>query len=164
MAAPSGEKTNTDVGLDPAATEAICSALNGYLADLHVLYTKLHNFHWNVEGRAFFTLHETLETLYDAVHQEIDDVAERALKLGHRPLASLADYVKAATLKEVPSKAYSGAELVDILLEDYRHLVKSLRETINLAGEHGDEGTADDAVGMLKDKEKAIWMLTAYKS
>ncbi len=155
-------KTRTNVGLEPAATEAIAQALNGYLADLHVLYTKLHNFHWNVEGEAFYTLHEVLEGLYDAVHAEIDDVAERVLKIGHRPLASLADYMKNAGLHEEPSRAYKGTELVEILLKDYQHLVHSLRETINLAGEHGDEGTADDAVGMLKDKEKAIWMLTAY--
>ena len=155
-------KTQTDVGLDPAATEAIAKALNGYLADLHVLYTKLHNFHWNVEGQSFYTLHEVLEGLYDTVHAEIDEVAERIVKIGHRPLASLADYVKTASLHEEPSRAYHDKELVEILLKDYQHLVHALRETINLAGEHGDEGTADDAVGMLKDKEKTIWMLTAY--
>ncbi|TVQ37570.1 MAG: DNA starvation/stationary phase protection protein [Spirochaetaceae bacterium] len=164
MTATSGEKTRTDVGLDAAATEAVCKSLNGYLADLHVIYTKLHNFHWNVEGPAFYTLHEVLETLYDAVHAEIDEVAERVLKLGHRPLASLADYTKAASLHEEASRSYSGKELVDILLKDYQHLAHSLRETIELAGGHGDEGTADDAVGMLKDKEKTIWMLTAYNS
>lgn len=162
MQAISGAKTNTEVGLTPEATEAVAAGVNRYLSELHVLYGKLHNFHWNIEGDSFFTLHETLQELYEAIAEEIDEVAERALKIGHRPLSRLADYVATAGLEEAESRSYTGREVAEMLIADYRSIVSVLRDLTKLAQEHGDEGTADDAIGWLKDKEKTIWMLTAY--
>lgn len=159
-----GQKTGTDVGLANEATETVAAGLNRYLSELHVLYGKLHNFHWNIEGESFYTLHEELQSLYEAVAEEIDDVAERALKIGHRPVARLADYVAAAQLEEAESRRYAGQEIANTLINDYRYIVSVLRDLIKLAQQNGDEGTADDAVGWLKDKEKATWMLTAYVS
>ena len=164
MQATDGQKTRTDVGIAPEATEAVASGLNRYLSELHVLYAKLHNFHWNIEGESFFTLHEELQSLYEAIAEEIDDVAERALKIGHRPLGRLSDYLAHATISEVESRRYSGQEIAEVLIADYRAIVGVLRDLIALAGDHGDEGTADDAVGWLKEKEKTIWMLTAYNN
>lgn len=157
------EKTKVKVGLNESGVDAITGKLNQYLANLHVLYTKLHNFHWNVEGPSFYTLHEKIEELYEATAEEIDEVAERVLKLGRRPLASLADYSKNATLGEHESRGYTGTEVADTLIADYQSLIAELRETIAVAQDHDDEGTADDAVGMLKDKEKQLWMITAYR-
>ena len=159
-----GRKTRTDVGLAADATESIAEGLNRYLSELHVLYAKLHNFHWNIEGESFFTLHEQLQSLYEAVAEEIDDVAERALKIGHRPLSRLADYTEAAQITEAESRRYTGQEIAEALVKDYRYIASVLRDLIKLAQDHGDEGTADDAIGWLKDKEKTIWMLTAYAS
>lgn len=156
-------KTKVDVGLGDKAADAVAQELNTYLADLHVLYTKLHNFHWNVEGPSFYTLHEQIEELYEATADEIDEVAERVLKLGRRPLARLADYTSNARLSEVESRGYTGTEIADALIADYKSLIASLRQTISVAQEHGDEGTADEAVGLLKDKEKQLWMVTAYR-
>ncbi|MFP4068341.1 MAG: Dps family protein, partial [Spirochaetaceae bacterium] len=144
------------------ATTAIAAGLNRYLSELHVLYTKLHNYHWNIEGNSFYTLHEELQKLYEAVAEEIDEVAERALKIGHRPLARMSDYLESAELSESESRGYEGGEVASTLIGDYRFLTDNLRELIRRAQEHGDEGTADDAIGWLKDKEKAIWMLSAY--
>ena len=81
------EHTKVDVGLSKQAVEEITTHLNKYLSSLNVLYTKLHNYHWNIEGEHFFTLHEVLEGLYNAVHEETDEVAERILKIGGRPAA-----------------------------------------------------------------------------
>ncbi|MFP4430637.1 MAG: Dps family protein [Spirochaetaceae bacterium] len=156
-------KTKTNVGLNDAATEAISDKLNQYLGNLHVLYTKLHNFHWNIEGGSFYTLHEELQAMYEAVAAEIDEVAERVLKIGRRPLARMADYLEVATLKEIDSNAYTGQEIADHLISDLQVLITQLRETITLAQDHGDEGTADDAIAFLKEREKAVWMLTAYR-
>lgn len=155
--------TKVQVGLNEAAVEAVSQQLNQYLANLHVLYAKLHNFHWNVEGDAFFPLHEVLQERYEALAEEIDDVAERLLKIGRRPLTRLADYVDHAELAEAESRAYSGREVAEHLVADYQTLIQGLRETIAVAQEHGDEGTADDAIAMLKDKEKQLWMFTAYR-
>lgn len=157
-------KNNVDVGLSSEACDAIAGSLNRYLAELSVLYQKLRNYHWNVEGESFFTLHEVTEELYGAVAGEIDEVAERILKLGRRPLARFADYVQESGIAEAESKGVSAAHVAEALIGDYRHLANSLRETIKIAQQHEDEGTADDAVGMLKDKEKQIWMLTAFRS
>jgi starvation-inducible DNA-binding protein len=157
------EKTKVKVGLSDEAVDAVTKHLNQYLADLHVFYGKLHNFHWNIEGPSFYTLHEKIEELYDGVAEEIDEVAERILKLGRRPLARLEDYVKVSNLKEIESRGYTGTEVADELIADFKTLIAGLRETISVAGDQGDEGTADDAVGMLKDKEKALWMITAYR-
>jgi starvation-inducible DNA-binding protein len=151
------------VGLEGAGVDEIVNHLNGYLADLHVFYAKLHNFHWNVEGQAFFPLHEVLQERYEALAEEIDEVAERVLKLGRRPLTKLADFVRHAQLEEAESRGYSGQEVAEEICSDLSTLIDGLRETIEVSQEHGDEGTADDAIAMLKDKEKQLWMFDAYR-
>ncbi len=145
-----------------ANTENVAKLLNGYLANLHVLYTKLHNFHWNIEGKEFFTLHAKLEELYDGVASEIDEVAERILMLGHRPAASMDDYLKAATLKEVPSEGIDGKSVVILVLADYEVLIRELRAAIKAAQDIEDEVSADLLIGLLAKYEKNVWMLEAY--
>lgn len=158
------EKTKVDVGIAASGAEAISEQLNRYLSSLQILNTKLHNYHWNVEGENFFTLHEVLEGLYDAVFAEIDGVAERILKIGFRPLARNEDYLKHSSIRESESRGIVAKDIVVNLIADYQTLCKDLRSLIEIAGKHGDEGTADDAVGFLKDKEKQVWMLTAFNS
>lgn len=150
------------IGLSNEETKKVAEHLDQHLADLHVLYTKLHNYHWNVEGPEFFTLHAELENLYDAVAEEIDVVAERILMIGHRPTASLADYLKKAKLKEAASEPISGKEIVKELLADYGQLVAGLRAGIATAQEVGDEVSVDMMIGSLSAYEKTIWMLDAY--
>jgi starvation-inducible DNA-binding protein len=162
MVTTNGERTAVDVGLKPEASEQVSQLLNVYLSDLHVLYGKLHNFHWNVEGESFFSLHETLESEYKAIAEEIDEVAERVLKIGHRPLSGLTQYTKAARLQDAETKGYSGQEIAEALLADYKVIIDELRHLIRTAGEYDDEGTADDATAWLKAKEKSVWMFTAY--
>lgn len=142
-------------------SKKVVEYLNRHLSDLHVMYTKLHNYHWNVEGANFFQLHETLEGLYDKVADELDEVAERILQLGERPLARLQDYLSHATIKEIDSKAVKSSDFLPGLLEDYQYLVKSLKQGIELAGEANDPVTEDLLTGMLASYEKSVWMLKA---
>lgn len=135
--------------------------LNVHLSDLHLFYTKLHNYHWNIEGSSFFQLHETLEGLYDGVAEELDAVAERILQLGERPLARLADYLKHANIQEAESKGIKGEEVLQILLTDYEYFIKSLKEGIALAEEKDDIITGDLLTGSLAGYEKTLWMLKA---
>ncbi|TVQ24241.1 MAG: DNA starvation/stationary phase protection protein [Spirochaetaceae bacterium] len=158
------DRTQVDVGLTASKAETVAEALNTYLANLQVLYTKLHNYHWNIEGDSFFTLHAQLEQMYNVVNAEIDEVAERILKIGFRPMARGVDYVKHSDIQEVPSKAYHGKDIAETLAGDYRTLCVKLRHLISAAEKAGDDGTADDATAYLKDKEQMVWMLTAYKS
>lgn len=150
------------IGLPVEGSKKVVEHLNKYLANLHVLYTKLHNYHWNVEGRGFFTIHAKLEELYDGVAEEIDEVAERILQLGERPLASMADYLKVADLKEAPSVGISSDDLVKAVMEDFKTLVGGLRAGIETAQEIGDEVTVDMMIGSLANLEKQLWMLDAY--
>ncbi len=150
------------IGLSQEGTKKVTEHLDTHLANLHVLYTKLHNYHWNVEGSEFFTLHEKLEELYDAVAEEIDVVAERILMIGHRPSADMASYLKKATLKEAASVGIRGNEVAQTLLDDYATLVKALRDGIKAAQAIDDEVSADMMIGTVAEYEKTIWMLTAY--
>ncbi|HHU61921.1 MAG: Dps family protein [Bacillota bacterium] len=149
------------IGLPKDATKKVVDHLDQHLADLHVLYTKLHNYHWNIEGPEFYSIHEKLEEQYDAVAEEIDAVAERILMLGHRPSASLADYLKKAKLKEAPSVAVRRDAVVKELAEDYVTLIKGLREGVEAASDAGDEVSADLMIGSLTEYEKIVWMLDA---
>ena len=150
------------VGLPVDGSKRVVEQLNKHLANLHVLYTKLHNYHWNVEGRGFFTIHAKLEELYDGVAEEIDAVAERILMLGERPLASMADYLKYAELEEAPSEAIQSGELDKVLLKDFQTLINNLRAGIEVAQEVGDEVTVDMMIGSLSNLEKSVWMLDAF--
>lgn len=156
------EKTKVDVGLTASGTEEVATHLNKYLASLQVLYVKLHNYHWNVEGEHFFTLHEVLEGLYDSIAGEMDEVAERVLKIGYRPVGRMTDALDESAIKEAENTGIGGAAIAKRLVADYRTLIDQLRSLIDIAGKQGDEGTADEAVGFLKDKEKQVWMLTAF--
>jgi len=86
--------------------------LNLYLANLNVLYRKVQNYHWNIVGTGFFAVHEKLEEYYDAINEQIDDVAERILSIGGRPLGTLKDYLEITTIKEAENKEISIPEAV----------------------------------------------------
>ena len=76
------------------------NALNQYLADLNVYYRKVQNYHWNVIGQGFFTVHAKLEEIYDGVNEKIDVVAERILAIGGRPLGSSKKYLEVTKITE----------------------------------------------------------------
>ncbi|RAO99875.1 hypothetical protein PW5551_01150 [Petrotoga sp. 9PW.55.5.1] len=153
-----------NIGLNEKAREEISKSLNSYLSNLQVLHAKLHNLHWNVEGQNFFKIHEKLEEFYDTTSEQIDEVAERILSLGYRPLVKLNEYANNSNLKEIESKAYDGLEALEIVLEDFYTLINETRNLIKLAQEHSDESTADMLIGYLKEYEKNSWMIRATLS
>jgi len=153
---------SVNIGLDAKGREEIAKALNKYLANLHVLYTKLHNYHWNIEGRSFFTIHGKLEELYNKAAEEIDEIAERILTLGYRPAASMKEYLELASLKEVSSQAIQGEGIIKALQADFEVLIGELREALRLADEYDDQVTVDMFVGIIANYEKTLWMFRAY--
>jgi len=154
--------TEVNIGLEAKGREAVTKEMNTYLANLHVLYTKLHNYHWNVEGKQFFALHAKLEELYDGVAEEIDAVAERILMLGHRPAASMKEYLELATLKEAASVKIDGESLVKEVMADFTTVIKDLRAGVKVAEEAEDQVSVDMMVGALAQYEKAVWMFRAW--
>ena len=150
------------IGLNQEKSVEVAKGLNKYLADLHVLYTKLHNYHWNVVGAGFFQMHAKLEELYNATAEEIDVVAERILQLEGRPLASMKDYLEISTLKEAESKKIKSNDAAKDILEDFQAILKELREIVVLASDNNDEQTIGIIDGSIGAYEKNIWMLSAY--
>lgn len=150
------------IGLNKEKSIIIAKKLNKYLADLHVLYSKLHNYHWNVVGIGFFEMHLKLEEFYTATATEIDTVAERILQLEERPLASMKSYLEVSTLSEAESIKIKPANAARDILNDYEVVLKEIREIVLLASENNDDQTVALLDGAIANYEKQIWMLSAY--
>ncbi|NLG57129.1 MAG: DNA starvation/stationary phase protection protein [Clostridiales bacterium] len=136
--------------------------MNLYLANQQVSYIKLHNLHWYLTGRSFFTLHAKLEELYDQTATIIDDVAERLLALGQSPVANLKQALSMATIKELEDAPISSEEAVKGLMADVEYWIKDSQEIASLSDEADDGATADQFNGYLAEYQKLMWMLKAY--
>jgi starvation-inducible DNA-binding protein len=150
------------LGLDEKKTSNTVKELNVLLADYHLYYQKLRNFHWNVIGKNFFDLHEKFEELYDDAKLKVDEIAERILTLRFQPTSNLSDYLKASNIKESPSDI-SDSKMIEILLKDHGTLLQQLRKVAKIAGEGEDEGTIDLVGAYIRELEKTSWMLDAWK-
>lgn len=136
--------------------------MNEYLANQQVSYIKLHNLHWYVKGRSFFTLHAKLEGLYNQTSEIIDEVAERLLALGQSPVANLKKALSVAAIKEREDVPISSEETIQSLLSDVEYWIRDTREIAQLADEAGDGVTADQFNGYLGEYQKLLWMLQSY--
>ncbi|NLZ49842.1 MAG: DNA starvation/stationary phase protection protein [Clostridiales bacterium] len=152
------------IGLDSNNLGKVVEGLNKYLADLNILYVKLHNLHWNVEGSGFFQLHAKFEELYDNINEAFDEVAERILTLGGRPAASVKEYVKLASIEELDSKGISGDDSIEIIRKDFYYMLEQSRNILALAEEVKDQGTVDLMANFIGNYEKTLWMINAYKA
>lgn len=150
------------LGLDKEKTANTVSELNILLADYHLYYQKLRNFHWNVIGKNFFDLHEKFEELYDDAKLKVDEIAERILTLRYQPTSNMSEYLKDSNLKESPSDI-SDSKMIEILLEDHGLLLKQMRKVVEIADKSGDEGTIDLIGAYIRELEKTSWMLDAWK-
>lgn len=147
--------------LNSDKVEPVASELNLLLAEYHVYYQKLRNFHWNVVGKSFFDLHEKFEEMYGDARLKIDEIAERILTLRYHPVSKLSDYLKLASIKESNS-LLSDLEMVKELLEDHEILTIKMRDIINEADKANDEGTIDLIGAYIRELEKTSWMLNAW--
>lgn len=136
--------------------------LNEYLANQQIMYIKLHNLHWYVKGRGFFTLHTKLESLYDQTAGIMDDVAERLLALGGAPVASLKKALAIASVKELEDAPISSDDTVKALISDVEYWIRDTKEIVKLAEEEDDGATADQFNGYLAEYQKLLWMLNSY--
>ncbi|MGY5850504.1 Dps family protein [Salegentibacter sp. F14] len=150
------------LGLDKKKTENTVKELNVLLADYHLYYQKLRNFHWNVIGKNFFDLHEKFEELYDDAKLKVDEIAERILTLRHQPTSNLSEYLKASNLKEAKADL-TDYQMIEALLKDHGILLKQMRNVVEVADKAGDEGTIDLIGAYIRELEKTSWMLDAWK-
>ncbi|WP_439151279.1 Dps family protein [Winogradskyella sp.] len=135
--------------------------LNNLLADYHIYYQNLRNFHWNILGENFFELHEKFEELYTDARVKIDEIAERILTLRYHPMSNLKDYLEAASIKEVSSKK-TDKEMVTAVLDNHSILLKQMSKVVEKAEKGNDEGTIDLIDAYIRELEKSSWMLDAF--
>ncbi|MEE3148964.1 MAG: DNA starvation/stationary phase protection protein [Bacteroidota bacterium] len=150
------------LNLDKNRTKETVEQLNTLLADYHLYYQKLRNFHWNVVGESFFDLHEKFEEMYNDTLIKIDEVAERILTLRYQPVSHLSQYLKMANIEESPSET-ADLEMIDILLNDHGKLLTQMRKTVEFADKGGDEGTIDLLGAYIRELEKTSWMLDSWR-
>ena len=138
------------------------NALNQYLADLNVYYRKVQNYHWNVIGQGFFTVHAKLEEIYDGVNEKIDVVAERILAIGGRPLGSSKKYLEVTKITEANDEDIRVKDALENLIVDTEYLLKSVRELKEITDEEKDYATSAELDNNVTEYEKLLWMMKSY--
>lgn len=143
------------------AKKTLNEQLNELVATWSVLYTKLHNYHWYVSGPSFFTLHVKFEELYNEVTLSLDEVAERILSKGGKPVATMTEHLELSLVKEA-NGSETAEEMVQSIIDDFGVLMKALKETMETASEEGDDRTEDLLNAKVQSLEKHTWMLSAF--
>ncbi|MEN8817611.1 MAG: DNA starvation/stationary phase protection protein [Nonlabens sp.] len=136
--------------------------LNILLADYHLYYQKIRNYHWNIVGRSFFDLHVKFEEMYDDAAIKIDEIAERILTLRYQPTSNYSDYLKLSNLKESKSEL-SDTDMVKNLIDDHGTILSQMSKVVKTAGECEDEGTIDLIGAYIRELETTTWMLDAWR-
>ena len=142
-------------------TAELVLKMNHLLANYHVHYQKLRNFHWNVKGPEFFDIHEKFEEQYNQAKVNIDEIAERIRVFGKTPLSTLKEYLEQSEIKEVGTDLDSY-HMVEEILSDFRILLECMVEVMDSAIDIGDIGTQDLVNTFIKETEKSHWMFTAF--
>lgn len=142
-------------------TASLEQVLNRQVANLNILYVKVHNYHWYVKGEQFFSLHVKFEELYDDITLKMDEVAERLLSIKGSPAATMKEYLEIATIQEATGKEDTRG-MVQTLIEDFATVAEELSEGIELAEQVSDQPTADLFIKIRSDLEKNQWMLRSF--
>ena len=151
-----------NIGLKEKDTAAVAELLNKLVADLNVLYTKVRNAHWNVEGADFHAQHLFFEGIYEGLAETIDEVAERVRAIGHYSVGSLKEFLDLTQLAEEKPTKNDSQSYIKILLNDYESIIITLRENIQITEKHGDAATEDFFIEIMASFEKTAWMLRSH--
>ena len=136
--------------------------LNYYLANLNLLFRNLQTYHWYITGTDFFVIHEKLEEFYSDVSVQIDDVAERILAIGGKPLASMTNYLKNSTLKEAEGEEIYAIKSIEKIKEDFEKMLKLAKEIKKQAEKESDYGTSAQMDDYIRGYEKKLWMISSF--
>jgi starvation-inducible DNA-binding protein len=150
----------TNIGLDDESRLEVGRMLNLLLADEYILYSATRDYHWNVTGPEFQSLHLQFETQYEQLAQWIDDVAERARSIGVGARGNWAELTKAARSSADPGVDLSDEHMLSELLALHEEMIVRLRtDSGTCANRFKDGGTADFLTGLMERHEKVAWML-----
>ena len=147
-----------NIGISKEKREAIAKGLSKVLADSYMVYLKTHNYHWNVTGTLFKSLHEQFEGQYTELAPAIDEIAERIRALGHRAPGSFREYSELTTIEE-DSDQPEALEMVRRLAVDNEKILITARKVLPACQEADDEATIDLLTQRLHVHSKTAWML-----
>jgi starvation-inducible DNA-binding protein len=147
-----------DIGIDPAQRKAIAGGLSRVLADSYGLYLKTHNFHWNVTGPMFQTLHLMFETHYNELALAVDLIAERIRALGFPAPGTYREFAKLSSIPDADGVP-EAKEMIAQLVAGHETVAKTSREVFKLAEKASDQPTCDLLTQRLQVHEKTAWML-----
>jgi starvation-inducible DNA-binding protein len=151
-------KQTIDIGIDQADREAIAAGLSRVLADTYTLYLQTHNFHWNVTGPMFQTLHTMFEAHYTEMAIAVDDIAERIRSLGMPAPGTYGDFIRLSSIAEV-SGVPKATEMVRLLVQGHEAVVRTARSVFPVVEKAADEASADLLTQRIQLHEKTAWML-----
>jgi len=149
-----------DIGISKKSRSQVATGLGHLLADTYTLYLKTHNFHWNVTGPMFQTLHLMFETQYNELWLAVDTIAERIRSLGHPAPATYAEFGKLSSIKEKPGIP-KARDMIKQLVEGHEAVARTARALFPMADKASDEATADLLTQRIQLHEKTAWMLRA---
>lgn len=148
-----------NIGISEKDRKAIADGLSKLLADTYTLYLTTHNFHWNVTGPMFNTLHAMFMTQYTELWNAVDPIAERIRSLGHAAPGSYGQFGALASIKDAPATPPKALDMVRILVTGHEAVARTARSIFPLADKAGDEPTADLLTQRLTVHEQTAWML-----
>jgi len=151
--------TAIDIGIGTKDRAAIADGLSHLLADTYTLYLTTHNFHWNVTGPMFNTLHAMFMGQYTELWNAVDPIAERIRSLGHPAPGSYAAFGRLSSLPDAPETPPKALEMVRVLVAGHEAVARTARALFPLADKAGDEPTADLLTQRLTVHEQTAWML-----
>jgi starvation-inducible DNA-binding protein len=147
-----------DIGISKKDRTAIADGLGHLLADTYSLYLKTHNFHWNVTGPMFQTLHLMFETHYNELWTATDLIAERIRSLGHFAPGTYSEFGKLSSIKETAGVP-KAREMIKLLVSGHEAVTRTARSLYPAVQKAGDEATADLLTQRIQLHEKTAWML-----
>lgn len=134
--------------------------MNLLLSDLVAFYHKLQSYHWYVKGQAFYQVHGMLETYYDEINEQIDEVAEVALMSGIKPVSRLSDFSTLTKIEEPENEYISSDAVFESVLKDFSYLLKSVEEIKAAADEENNYLISAKMDGLIEAYKKHIWMIS----
>ena len=137
--------------------------LNKLLSDLNVFYRKLQNYHWNVKGHDFFTIHAKLEEYYNEVNEQIDEIAEHILILNGHPLGTMKDYINTSDIEEAKNEKITSQEIFTEVIKDLEKLLEDVKQIKKCADENEDYPTSSLMDEYIENYGKKLWMLKQMK-
>jgi starvation-inducible DNA-binding protein len=148
------------IGIGEKDRRKIAEGLSRFLADSYTLYLKTHNFHWNVTGPMFNSLHAMFMAQYTEQWTALDEIAERIRALGFKAPGSYAEFVRLASIREEPGvEGADWREMVRQLVDGNEAVCRTARKVLDVADDGDDEPTEDLLVQRLQIHEKYAWML-----